>query len=61
MKLDRGDIDLVHDEGIAAAPDALPLANIPYGFAKRCGVALIGERDGALLTWRCAKAPIRAR
>src|SRR3546814_7515150 len=48
MKIGRG------EEGASvAAPDApvaespLPL-NIPYGFAKRFGVALLGEEDGHL-------------
>ncbi len=29
-------------------PTASPLVNIPYGFAKRFGVALVGEEDGRL-------------
>jgi general secretion pathway protein E len=43
MKIARGDEMLV-DEAAAA-----PVANLPYGFAKRFGVAVLGEEDGRLL------------
>jgi general secretion pathway protein E len=32
--------------GEESAPPPLPPANIPYGFAKRFGVAVVGEEDG---------------
>lgn len=41
-------VEQVLVEEIAAASPALPV-NIPYAFAKRFGVALLGEQDGRLL------------
>jgi hypothetical protein len=46
---------------IAQPAAELPLpVNIPYGFAKRFGVALLGEEDGRPSS-PCAKAGTRAR
>jgi general secretion pathway protein E len=39
--------DAVADDALPAAEAPLPV-NIPYGFAKRFGVALLGEEDGRL-------------
>ena len=41
MKIDRGELELTE----AAAP---PAARIPYGFAKRFGVAVVKEEEGRI-------------
>ncbi|MGS1017111.1 type II secretion system ATPase GspE [Allosphingosinicella humi] len=49
MKRGRGENGSVDDGAEAAAAPALLPVNIPYGFAKRFGVALLGEEEGRLL------------
>jgi general secretion pathway protein E len=49
MRIARGEDALVEDVALAAAGETLLPINIPYGFAKRFGVALLGEGDGRLL------------
>ena len=48
MKIRRGDDEPGDDGIVAAAGEASLPVNIPYGFAKRFGVALLGEQDGHL-------------
>jgi general secretion pathway protein E len=43
MRIARGELD------VAEAPAAPPAAKIPYGFAKRFGVAVLSEEDGQIL------------
>jgi general secretion pathway protein E len=52
MRLSRGE-EFVLEEAMAAGPppppeEPAPVANLAYGFAKRFGVALLGEEEGRL-------------